>query len=282
MMKKIWGLLIILSCCFVSVSFGQETSFNLAGPDHPNLIQTRVDVSIEKNGILTFLADNSLLQEKITMTVSEKITLLSGDYAGWGYAHIEYNAGKLKGRIYYVFHEDEGRGMLSGDVIGIVQQATGLHGDMIWRIAKLDGASTQVSINLLIDSYKPGKKTLYQDIWMPVLPSFKLSAVGDNSGEYIGPYDQVTTVLLLPAPDGSVHNVKKFKGGGLEFGSYQAGDQTGTVWSFLDNTEMADPFSQRRYGTRDGILAGTSEIVFLNGAGGNSEVIGTTLHVEQY
>ena len=32
MMKKIWGLLIILCCCFVSVSFAQETNFNLDCP----------------------------------------------------------------------------------------------------------------------------------------------------------------------------------------------------------------------------------------------------------
>ena len=106
----------------------------------------------------------------------------------------------------------------------------------------------------------------------PVVPGFTLSTNG---------YSQETTVLLLPAPDGNAHNVRKFKGGGLEFGTYQAGTQGGTLWSFLDNTELVDPpFNQKRYGTRDGILAGTSEMFFQNGAGGNSAVNWTTLLVE--
>jgi len=280
MMKKIWALMIILCCCFVSVSFAQETNFNLAAPDHPALVQTRVDLSIEKNGLLTFQAENSPLQGEISMKVNEKVTLLSGDYAGWGYAHIQYKAGKLKGSIYYVFHNDEGRGMLSGDVVGVTQQATGLEGDMVWRVADLEGTSTQVTINLTFNSYKPGKKILHQDIWMPVLPNFTLSANGDSTGQYVGSYQQETTVLLLPAPDGNAHNVRKFKGGGLEFGTYQAGTQGGTLWSFLDNTELADPFSLRRYGTRDGILSGTSEIFFEQGTGGNPAVNGYILHVE--
>lgn len=272
MMKKIWGLMIILCCCFVSAAFAQETNFNLAAPDKPTLEHSRVDVSIEKNGLLNFQAENSPLQGKISMRIIEKVTLLSGDYSGWGYAHIQYKAGKLKGSIYYVFHNDEGRGMLSGDVVGVAQQPTGLEGDMIWKVATLEGAGTQVTVNLAFTSYKPGKKTLHQDIWMPVLPGFTLSANG---------YSQSTTVLLLPAPDGNLHNARKFKGGGLEFGTYQTGSQGGTLWSFLDNTQLVDPpFIQRRYGTRDGVLAGTSETYFQNGAGGNSAVNRSTLFVE--
>ena len=271
-MKKIWGLVIILCCCFVSVSFAQETNFNLTAPDSPALVQTRVDVSIEKNGLLTFQADNPLLQGKITMRVVEKVTLLSGDYAGWGYAYLEYNAGKFAGSLYYVFHNDEGRGMLSGDVIGVAQQLTGLENDMTWRIATLEGTETQSTVNLAFNSYKPGKTTEHYNIWMPVLPDFSLS--GND-------YNQSTTVLLLPAPDGDPHNARKYKGGGLEFGTYQSGTGSGTLWSFLDNTELVDPpFNQKRYGTRDGILAGTAEIIFQNGAGGNSATNFSTLLVE--
>ena len=272
MMKKIWVLMIILCCCFVSVSFAQETNFNLTAPDRPTLIHTRVDVSIEKNGHLEFQADNSLLQGKINMKLIEKVTLLSGEYAGWGYALIQYKAGKLKGSIYIVFNNAEGRGMLSGDVVGVAQQVTGLQSDMIWKVADLEGTSIQGTIDLAFKNYKPGKKTKHLNVWMPVLPNFTLSTNG---------YIQETTLLLLPAPDGNAHNVKKFKGGGLEFGTYQAGTQGGTLWSFLDNTELVDPpFNQRRYGTRDGILAGTSEIIFEHGAGGNSAVNWSTLLVE--
>ncbi len=271
-MKKILVLLIIYWCCFVSVSFGQETNFTLASPDLPDLVQTRVDVSIEKNGILRFHADDPLLQGKINMKVNEKVTLLSGDYEGWGYAHINYKVGKLQGSIYYVFHNDEGRGMLSGDMGGVAQQEAGMMDDMIWEVAALDGTSTQV--NLIFDSYKPGQTSLHQDIWMPVLPGFTLSKDDDSN------YEQVTTVLLLPAPDGKLQHSRKFKGGGLEFGTYQTGDGGGTLWSFLDNTELVDPFNQRRLGTRDGVLTGTSEISFQQGAGGNLKVKGSSLRVK--
>jgi len=272
MKNKIWGLVIILCCCFVSVSFAQGTNFTLAAPDSPTLVQTRVDVSIEKNSFLTFQADNPLLQGKITMRVIEKVTLLSGDYAGWGYAYLEYSAGNLTGNLYYVFHNDHGGGMLSGDVVGVAQQLTGLQNDMAWKVAILEGTDTQTTIDLAFDSYKPGKIDRFQDIWMPVLPDFSLS--GND-------YSQSATVLLLPAPDGDPHNVRKFKGGGLEFGTYQSGAQSGTVWSFLDNTELVDPpFNQKRYGARDGILAGTLEVVFQNGAGGNSAESWSTLVVD--
>jgi len=274
MIKKIWGLLIILYCCLVSLAFAQETNFNLFVPDSPILVNTDVDVSIEKNGILTFQAENFPLLGEVSMKVSEKVTLLSGDYAGWGYALIEYNAGKLKGSLYYVFHNNEARGMLTGDVVGVAQQLTGLENDMVWRVATLDGTETQVTINLTFNSYRPGKTTEHYNIWMPVLPSFTLSANG---------YSQATTLLLLPAPDGNPHNARKFKGGGLEFGTYQSGAQGGTFWSFLDNSETVDPpFIQKRYGTRDGILSGTAEISFQNSAGVNSAVNQSTLLAEQF
>ena len=274
MMKKIWGLLIILCCSLVSVAFAQETNFNLVVPDSSTLVNTDVNVSIEKNGILTFQADNPLLQGEVSMKVTEKLTLLSGDYAGWGYALIEYNAGKLKGSLYYVFHNDEARGMLTGDIIGVAQQGAGLEEDMTWRVATLNGTETQVTINLTFNNYKPGKTSEHYNIWMPVLPSFTLSANG---------YSQETTLLLLPAPDGNPHNARKFKGGGLEFGTYQSGAQGGTFWSFLDNTETVDPpFIQKRYGTRDGILSGTAEISFQNNAGANSAVNQSILLAEPY
>ena len=272
MKKKIWGLLIILCWCFVSVAFAQETSVSLVAQDSPALVQTSVDVSIEKSGLLTFQADNSLLQGEITMQVVEKVTLLSGDYAGWGYAYLEYNAGKLAGSLYYVFHNDEGRGMLSGDVAGVALQISGLENNMTWRIATLEGTGTQSTVNLAFNSYKPGKTTQYNNIWMPVLPSFTLSANG---------YSQSTTILLLPAADGDPHNARKFKAGGLEFGTYQTGTGTGNLWSFLDNTQLVDPpFIQKRYGTRDGVLAGTFEVVFQEGTGGNSAEGWSTLVVE--
>ena len=45
-------------------------------------------MSVSKRmAILTFQADNSQPQGKITMKLIEKVTLLSGDYAGWGYAY---------------------------------------------------------------------------------------------------------------------------------------------------------------------------------------------------
>jgi hypothetical protein len=207
------------------------------------------------------------------MKVSEKVTLLSGDYAGWGYALIDYKAGKVKGSLYYVFHNNEGRGMLSGDVVGVAQQMTGLEKDMTWRVAALEGIETQVTINLTFTGYKPGRTTEHYHVWMPVLPSFTLSTNG---------YRQATTVLLLRAPDGNLHNVRKFKGGGLEFGTYQAGTQSGTLWSFLDNTVLVDPpFIQRRYGTRDGVLSGTAEISFQNGAGNSAKIQSAQL-VERY
>ena len=147
-----------------------------------------------------------------------------------------------------------------------------MENDMVWRVATFDGTETQVSLNLTFNIYRPGKTTEHYNIWMPVLPSFMLSASG---------YSQATTVLLLPAPDGDPHNARKYKGGGLEFGTYQSDADSGTLWSFLDNTELVDPpFNQKRYGTRDGILAGTAEIVFQSSAGGSSASNLSTLLVE--
>jgi hypothetical protein len=59
MKNKIWGLMIILSCCFVSASFAGETQFSLAAPYSPTVEKTWVEVSIEKNGHLEFLDVNS-------------------------------------------------------------------------------------------------------------------------------------------------------------------------------------------------------------------------------
>jgi hypothetical protein len=282
MMKKIWGLMIILCCCFVSVAFGEETNFTLAAPGQPVLVQTRVDVSIENNGQLTLQAHGTRLKGKVTVQLQEKVTLLSGDYAGWGYAYSEYKVGNLKGAIYFVFHHNEWQGMVSGDVVGVAQQSNSLEGDMTWRVAKVGRASTQTTVNLAFDSYNPGKQAIIQDVWMPVLPNFTLSTAFDSTGQYIGSYEQETTVLLLPAPDGNLHRARKFKGGGLEFGTYEAGMNSGTIWSFIDNTEIADPFNKKRFGTRDGALAGTSEIFFNKDAEGNTKIKGTAIHVAPY
>lgn len=281
-MKTIWCLLIILCCCCVSIVNGQETNFTLTAKDQPELVHTRVDVSIEKNGQLTLRASDTRLKAKVTVRLQEKVTLLSGDYAGWGYAYSEYKVGKLKGAIYFVFHDNEWRGMLSGDVVGVAQLSNGLERDMIWRAAKIGGASTQDTINLAFDSYKPGKQTIIQDVWMPVLPSTMLSTVTDSTGQYVGSYEQETTVLLLPAPDGNIHRARQFKGGGLEFGTYEAGVERGTLWSFIDNTENADPFNKKRIGTREGALAGTSEIVFNQDAKGHTRILGNSIHVAPY
>lgn len=281
-MKKIWVLLIILGCCFVSVAFGDETNFTLAVPDQTELVQTRIDVSIEKNGQLILQAHGPLMQGEVTVQLQEKVTLLSGDYAGWGYAYSEYKLGNLKGAIYFVFHDSEWRGMLSGDVIGVTQQSRGLESEMTWRVANVGGSSTQATISLTFDSYKPGNQSTIQDVWMPVLPGFTLSSVFASTGQYKGPYEQETTVLLLPAPEGNMHSAKNFKGGGLEFGTYEAGMERGTLWSFIDNTEIADPLNKKRFGTRDGALAGTSEIYFAKDAEGEAKIRGTAIHVAPY
>jgi hypothetical protein len=282
MKNKIWGLMTILCCCFVSVAFGEETNFTLAAPDQPDLVQTRVDVSIEKNGQLTLHAQSPQLKGKVTVQLQEKVTLLSGDYAGWGYAYSEYKVGNLKGVIYFVFHDNEWQGMLSGDVVGVAQQSSNLEGDMTWQVAKIGRTNNQATVNLDFDSYNPGKKTIIQDIWMPVLPGYTLSTAFASTGQYIGSYEQETTVLLLPAPDGNLHRAKNFKGGGLEFGTYQAGIDSGTLWSFIDNAEIADPFNKKRFGTRNGALAGTSEIFFNKDTEGNTKISGTTIHIAPY
>lgn len=282
MMKKIWAVLLILCCGFVSTVQGQETNFSLVGPEQPELVQTKVDVSIEKNGKLTFMANGTQLSGKMTMRLREKVTLLSGDYAGWGYAYSEYKVGKFQGAVYFVFHNNQWRGMLSGDVVGVAQQSTGPAGDMTWRVAKVAGGSTQATVNLAFAGYEPGKKTVIEKVWMPVLPGFKLTTANAGTGQYAGAYEQETTVLLLPAPDGNIHRAKKFKGGGLEFGSYKADFGSGSLWSFIDNTEFVDPFMKKRFGTRDGLLSGTSEISFEKDDMGNTKVSGTTIHVPPY
>ena len=282
MKSKICGLMIILSCCFVSVSFAQETNFTLVAPDHPALVHSRVDVSIEKNGQLTFQTHGTRLNGKVNFRLKEKVTLLSGDYAGWGYAYSEYRVGKLKGTVYFVFHNDEWQGMLSGDVVGVAQQSTGPEGDMTWRVAKIDQASTQSTVNLTFDRYKPGKQSIIRDVWMPVLPDFTITSENNSTGQYIGAYEQVTTILLLPAPEGNLRTARTFKGGGLEFGTYEAGMESGNLWSFIENTENVDPFNKTRYGTRDGALAGTSEISFHRDADGSTKTNATTIHVPPY
>ena len=282
MKNKIWGLMIILSCCFVSLSFAQETNFNLTAPASPTAEKTWVEVSIEKNGHLEFQAVGSLLQGKVRMKLIEKVTVLSGDYAGWGYAYSEYKVGNLKGTIYFVFHHNQWQGMLSGDVVGVAQQSNGPEGDMTWRVANVGRASTQDTVTLAFDSYKPGKQAIIKDVWMPVLSSLKLSTNIDSTGHYRGPYEQETTILLLPAPDGKLRRARKFKGGGLEFGTYQAGMDSGTLWSFIDNTETVDPFNKKRFGTRDGALSGTSEIFFNKDADGKTKINGTAIHVAPY
>lgn len=270
MMKIIWGSLIILYC-FVSVAIGQETIGNLTAPDTSAPVFTYADVDIEKNGFLTFQAGNSLLEGEISLKVTEKVTLLSGDYAGWGYAHIEYKAGKLKGSIFYVFNNNEGRGMLIGDLVGVARQKAGLESDMTWNISSLEGENIQANIDLAFAGYKAGKLSRHEDVWVPVLSGYELTTDG---------YSQTTTVLLLPAPNGNPHHVRKFKGCGLEFGTYDFGTHSGSVWSFVDNTETVEPFSQRRYGTRDGVLAGTSEVYFDRSGGGKSAINNSTLVAE--
>lgn len=282
MKNKIWGLIIILCCCFVSASFAGETQFKLAAPERPTVEKTWVEVSIEKNGHIEFQAAGSLLQGTVKMKVIEKVTILSGDYTGWGYAYSQYKIGNQKGVVYFVFHHNEWQGMLSGDVVGVAQQSNGPEGDMTWRVAKVGTASYQETVSLAFESYTPGKQATIQDVWMPVIPSFTLSTDFDSTGHYTGPYQQETTVLLLPAPDGNIRRAKKFKGGGLEFGTYKAGMENGTVWSFIDNTKMVDPFDKKRYGTRDGALAGTSEIFFDKDAGGDTKTNGIAIHVAPY
>ena len=272
MMKKIWGLMIILCFFIVSVASGKEMNFNLDAPDQPTLVQNHVNVRIEKNGIMKFSAGSPQLNGTINMRLVESLTLDSGDYAGWGYAFVEYNIGKLKGTIYFVFNNDEYRGMLSGDILGVAEQTAGLQSDMTWKISSIEGTDVQATVNIAYVSYKAGKTTMHEDVWMPVLPGFTLSA---------NDYSQTTTVLLLPAPDGNPHHVRKFKGIGLEFGTYETGTGKGILWALLDNTEMVDPpFNQRRYGTRDGVLAGTSETIFQQGENGNSIVNLSNLFLE--
>ncbi len=58
--------------------------------------------------------------------------------------------------------------------------------------------------------------------------------------------------------------------------------ESGTIWSFIDNTETVDPFNKKRFGTRDGALAGTSEIFFETDAGGKMKISGTAIHVAPY
>jgi len=282
MKNKIWGLMIILSCCFVSASFAGETQFNFAAPGHQTVEKTWVEVSIEKNGHLEFLAVNSQPQGKVSIKLIEKVTILSGPYAGWGYAYSGYKYGNLKGAIYFVFHHDQWQGMLSGDLVGVAQQSNGMEGFMTWRVAKVSGADSQGTVDLAFVSYNPGKQSTVQDVWMPVLTAYPLSTKIDSAGHYTGHYEQQTTVLLLPAPDGNLHRAKQFKGCGLEFGTYEAGMDSGTVWSFIDNAKNVDPFNEKRYGTRDGALAGTSEISFDKDAGGEKLIIGTAVHVAPF
>jgi len=282
MKNKIWGLMIILSCFLVPASFAEETQFNLSAPDFPTLEKTWVEVGIEKNGQLVFQALGSTLQGKVSIKVIEKVTILSGDYTGWGYAYSKYKIGNQKGVVYFVFHHNEWQGMLSGDVVGVAQQSNGSEGNMTWRVAKADTESFQETVSLAFHSYTPGKQTTIQDVWMPVIHSFRLSTNIDSTGHYTGPYQQETTILLLPAPDGKLRQAKQFKGGGLEFGTYEAGMEDGTIWSFIDNTETVDPFNKKRYGTRDGELAGTSEISFNKDADGNTKILGNSIHVAPY
>ena len=58
--------------------------------------------------------------------------------------------------------------------------------------------------------------------------------------------------------------------------------ESGNVWSFIDNTKMVDPFDKKRYGTRDGALAGTSEVSFSKQAGGSIKILGNSIHVTPY
>ena len=274
--------MIILCFCLVSVSFAGETQFSLAATGPPTAEKTWVEVSIEKNGHLEFLAVNSQPQGKVSIKLVEKVTILSGPYAGWGYAYAEYKYGSLKGAIYFVFQHDQWQGMLSGDLVGVAQQSNGLQGFMTWRLAKVNGVDSQGTVDLSFVSYKPGKQSTIENVWMPVQRSYTLSTDVDSTGHYTGPYEQQTTVLMLPAPDGKLRSSKQYKGGGLEFGTYEAGMESGTVWSFIDNTEVVDPFNEKRYGTRNGALAGTSEITFDKDAEGNKLVLGTTIHVAPY
>jgi len=281
-MKTIWSLLIILCCCFVSAAFAEETQINLIATDSPTVEKTWVEVSIEKNAQLEFLAVNSQPQGKVSMKLIEKVTILSGAYAGWGYAYSEYKYGNLKGAIYFVFHYDQWQGMLSGDLVGVAQQSNGLEGFMTWRLAKVNGADSQGTVELAFVSYKPGKQSTVEDVWMPVQTGYTLSTDVDSTGHYSGPYEQQTTVLLLPAPDGNLHHSKKFKGGGLEFGTYETDIGSGSLWSFIDNTENIDPFNKKRFGIRDGALAGTSEVSFSKGADGRTKILGSSTHVMPY
>ena len=119
----------------------------------PTAEKTWVEVSIEKNGHLEFLAVNSQPKGKVSIKLVEKVTILSGPYAGWGYAYSEYKYGNLKGAIYFVFQHDQWQGMLSGDLVGVAQQSNGLQGFMTWRLAKVNGVDSQGTVDLSFVSY---------------------------------------------------------------------------------------------------------------------------------
>ena len=83
---------------------------------------------------------------------------------------------------------------------------------MTWRVAKLNGADSQGTVDLAFVSYKPGKQSTVEESGCRCLPGFTLSTDVDSAGHYTGPYEQETTVLLLPAPDGNPHKFEKIQG----------------------------------------------------------------------
>ena len=57
---------------------------------------------------------------------------------------------------------------------------------------------------------------------------------------------------------------------------------SGALWSFIDNTKTVDPFNKKRFGTRDGALAGTSEITFIKRPVEDTKIHGSAIHVTPY
>ncbi|MEW6426629.1 MAG: hypothetical protein AB1568_01200 [Thermodesulfobacteriota bacterium] len=212
-----------------------------ARPDH-----AKVAVAVSAGETAVYQTNGRILPQELRVTMDESVDIVSGEYQGWGYGHGRYSAGELRGDLYVVRHGGEERGMVTGDVRATMH-ASGDKGAawfVDWLKARPE-AGRRVALAPV--ARQAGETVRHEDVMLLIFRDMKLAA-GSAS-----PYEQTSTLLLLPSVDGRPHNMGRWKGAGLEFGTYREGAESGLVWFYLGNRPgIGISAGPERFGVRHG------------------------------
>lgn len=204
---------------------GSETPLAVVdAPERPD--HAKVAVAVTAGESVLYQTDGRILPRELRVTMDETVEIVSGEYQGWGYGQGRYAAGERRGDLYVVRHRGEERGMVTGDVRATIH-AGGDKGSA-WFVDWLDArpeAGRRVA--LVPVARQEGETARHEDVMLLIFRNMQLAAGGAS------PYEQTSTLLLLPSADGRPHGMRRWKGTGLEFGTYREGADAGLVWFYL-------------------------------------------------